>query len=110
MPTIALPVLEVNRDLESGDNALLFTEGLPDINNIYENEEKPAVCRGHCNCVNSAVYSPDGMCIASVSDDNTISIWDSRSYEQLYSVSGHYERVNSVDFHPNGGRLTCISV
>ena len=57
---------------------------------------------GHTNAVNHLTYSPDGMVIASASEDNKIRIWDAKSGKTIKILSGHTSAVNSISFSPSG--------
>ena len=52
---------------------------------------------GHSGCVRSVAFSPDGSCIASGSDDNTIQIWDVQSGQALgVPLQGHSSYMHPV--------------
>ena len=58
---------------------------------------------GHTKSVNSVAYSPNGLILASGSDDGTVRIWDTRSGEEIMSpLSSDADEVHSVAFAPNG--------
>lgn len=63
----------------------------------------------HENGINSARFHPDGTCIASGSNDNTINIWDIRSQRLIQHYDAHNEAVNSITFAPNGRYLLSSS-
>ncbi|PTD03458.1 Vegetative incompatibility protein HET-E-1 [Fusarium culmorum] len=60
---------------------------------------------GHADSVNSVVFSPDGIRIASGSNDNTIKIWDVATGKEEQTLEGHADAVNSVVFSPDGTRI-----
>ncbi|KAM0347577.1 hypothetical protein ACHAP4_011298 [Fusarium culmorum] len=60
---------------------------------------------GHADSVNSVVFSPDGIRIASGSNDNTIKIWDVATGKEEQTLEGHANAVNSVVFSPDGRRI-----
>jgi len=59
------------------------------------------ILKGHKDDVNSVAFSPDGYCLASGSDDETIKIWDVAAGQLLYSIDVG-SRVLSVAFSVNG--------
>ena len=56
----------------------------------------------HTASVNSVVFSPDGLTIASGSADNTIRLWDVTTGTAKYTLTEHTANVNSVVFSPDG--------
>ena len=50
-------------------------------------------------------FSPDGATLASGSYDTTIRIWDVETGEELKTLSGHTDWVNSLAFSPDGKTL-----
>lgn len=56
----------------------------------------------------SAIFSPDGKCIASFCD-STIQIWNSESGEQLHVLEGHTEQISSIAFSPDSKRIVSAS-
>ena len=63
------------------------------------------VLRGHDSSIGRIAWSPDGVYIASPSDDNSIRIWDSRSGKCVHALHEHSNRVNCVAWSPEGHRL-----
>jgi len=57
---------------------------------------------GHTDWVNSVAFSPDGQLLASVSDDQTVRLWNPATGEQLQKLEGHTDWVSSVTFSPDG--------
>ncbi|KAF7376813.1 WD40 repeat-like protein [Mycena sanguinolenta] len=60
---------------------------------------------GHAGMVWSVVFSPDGACIVSSSEDKTVCIWDAITGAALGKMEGHTKWVNSVAFSPNSTRI-----
>ncbi|KAF9118502.1 WD_REPEATS_REGION domain-containing protein, partial [Mortierella sp. 14UC] len=58
----------------------------------------------HSGYVNCVTYSPNDKapCLASVSDDGKIILWDLESREIVFTLKGHSGRVLSAAFSPNG--------
>lgn len=65
--------------------------------------------RGHTAEVNSVSWSPDGMRIASCSNDATVQIWDARNGGDSFIFSGHGGAVKAVAWAPDGGRVASAS-
>ncbi|KAJ5778340.1 hypothetical protein N7520_001586 [Penicillium odoratum] len=57
---------------------------------------------GHSGWVRSVAFSPDGLTLASGSDDNTIKLWDTATGTQRQTLEGHSGSVGSVAFSPDG--------
>jgi len=52
--------------------------------------------------VESIAFSPDGRTIASGNSNNTITLWDVKTYLPIGQLTGHSAIVNSVAFSPDG--------
>ena len=57
---------------------------------------------GHKESINSVSFSPDGLTLASGSDDKTICLWDVATGQLKTILQGHTDRITSVVFSPNG--------
>jgi len=61
----------------------------------------------------NVAYNPDGSLIAAgVGNDGVVKIWDSRTGEEIHSLSeeGHTNMVESVEFSPDGSLLATASI
>lgn len=61
--------------------------------------------KGHKGKVNAIKFSPDGVLLASASDDNTIKLWDIESGREKRTLVGHTNYVTCLSFSPDGNRL-----
>src|SRR5262249_46374150 len=59
---------------------------------------------GHEALINSAIFSPDGRCVASCGSDRTIRLWEIDG-GACRVLRGHTDEVFAVAFHPGGTRL-----
>jgi WD40 repeat protein/energy-coupling factor transporter ATP-binding protein EcfA2 len=64
---------------------------------------------GYKNNIRSVSFSPDGLTLASGSDDGTMRLWDLAPGLQKTVLEGHTDSVNSVSFAPNGRTLASAS-
>lgn len=66
----------------------------------------PLLCLvGHTGYVPSAIFSPDGMRVASGSRDKTLRIWDAYTGEMLLQPVLHAEDILDISFAPDGNRV-----
>jgi len=61
-----------------------------------------AILLGHSGPVHSVTFSPDGLLLASGSDDCSIRFWDATSGRPIMALEGHSEAVLSVAFSWDG--------
>ena len=60
--------------------------------------------KGHTGGVTSAVFSPDGRDLASVSDDHTIRVWEAKSGQEISRFT-YDQGANVAAFSPDGKTL-----
>jgi WD40 repeat protein len=60
---------------------------------------------GHSAAVSCVTFSADGTRIASVSDDDTIKLWETATGQELLTLKGHTPGLLGVAFSPDGGWL-----
>src|SRR5262249_30285003 len=61
--------------------------------------------KGHTRGVHAVAYSPDGLRLASGSQDNTLKVWDAGSGQDLLTLEGHTDWVSDVAYSPDGSRI-----
>ncbi len=91
-------------------SAGLFTIVLLSSLELYSQRAKLILPFGHTGIVNGAVLSPDKKTIASVSNDQTLKIWDVESGLLLSDIKAHNQAVRSVAFSKDGTRIMTSSI
>lgn len=61
--------------------------------------------KAHKTGVNAVAYSPDGVFLASGSQDGQVILWDAYTGATLRTLEGHTDSVNSLAFSPDGALL-----
>lgn len=60
---------------------------------------------GHTGRVLSIAYSPDGLTLASGSEDKTLRFWDTQTGVHKFTLTKHKESVTALAFSPDGSGL-----
>jgi serine/threonine protein kinase len=68
-----------------------------------------SVFRGHTDWITALDWSPDGVNIASASNDRTVMVWDAAKATTIYTYHGHAREVTSVGWSPDGTRIASSS-
>jgi WD40 repeat protein len=64
---------------------------------------------GHARDVPAGAYSPDGLLVATGSDDRTVRFWDARSGATLHTIDGFQGALEWVAFSHDGRSLVAAS-
>jgi WD40 repeat protein len=67
------------------------------------------VLEGHTDWVTAVAVTPDGRRAVSVSDDQTLRVWDLESGQAVRTLEGHASLVMGVAVTPDGGRAVSAS-
>ncbi|MEO6037113.1 MAG: caspase family protein, partial [Saprospiraceae bacterium] len=73
-------------------------------------EKEIYTLNGHTAPLRCAIYSPDGLMIATGAQDSTVILWDARNGTLLQRLSGHAGIVVSAVFSPDGKLLATLSI
>lgn len=61
--------------------------------------------QGHSKWINRAVFSSDGIHIASGGRDEPILVWDSTTGKEVGRFEAHQDELKSIQFYPDGNRV-----
>ncbi|HBJ82511.1 MAG TPA: hypothetical protein DDZ88_01270, partial [Verrucomicrobiales bacterium] len=60
--------------------------------------------------VEALAFHPDGNVLATAGYDRAIRLWDTKSYREIQSLTGHEHHVTSLAWNPDGKRLASASI
>jgi len=60
---------------------------------------------GHTAFINAMAYSPDGSKLATGGHDQSLRVWDTVTYENLFTLETQSGDLNSISFSPDGERM-----
>ncbi|MBW4642280.1 MAG: serine/threonine protein kinase [Goleter apudmare HA4340-LM2] len=72
------------------------------INNTTKNTPEPRTLKGHASDVNSVAFAPDGVTLASGSDDKTLKLWNLATAKEIRTLKGHSQWIWAIAFSPDG--------
>lgn len=67
--------------------------------------ESKQILGGHRDSVQGVMFSPDGVLLASGSEDKTVRLWYTSRRKRIRMMIGHEKAVNTVMFSPSGSFL-----
>jgi hypothetical protein len=111
---------QMSKEHDAGSAVLLALEALPDqhagIERATVREAESALYQAVTSLLElavlkgrTAVFSPDGKRVVTVSSDNTARIWDVAEGKELAVLKGHTSAVRSAAFSPDGRRIVTAS-
>src|SRR5262249_46087957 len=60
--------------------------------------------------VTAVAFSPNGVHLASASEDGTVKVWEVQTGQEILSLKGHADRAWAVAFSPDGRLISAINV
>ena len=76
-----------------------------------DKKDKPQILDSQSKTLTYMDFSPDSQIVAFTSKDNTIKLWklDTTVTQELKTLGGHEQSVNSISFDPNGKMIASAS-
>ena len=79
---------------------------IANFSSLISQEYKPVkILNKHSGGVTALAFSPDGKTLVTGSDDKTLLIWNTSSWECSKPLTGHTNSVNSISFLSSGSRF-----
>ncbi len=60
---------------------------------------------GHTHAVQDVAFSPDGLLLATCSNDASVKLWDLRLGREVRTLLGASQSLHTVAFHPDGNKI-----
>jgi WD40 repeat protein len=67
------------------------------------------ILAGHDGNINCMALSPDGLSLATGSNDCKIKLWDLATQAELATLTGHWQQITAVSFTPDGRQIVSAS-
>ncbi|ADG69269.1 Serine/threonine protein kinase-related protein [Planctopirus limnophila DSM 3776] len=104
----------------SPDNSRIVTGGQDELVKIWDASTgiELATLKGYPGSVRAVAFSPDGSMIAAagmdtrrnpVRRDHSIKIWNSTTYQEIATLSGHERFIDDISFSPDSQRIASAS-
>ncbi len=100
-----LPGYTIGKPRFSPDGKWLVLPGNPTV--VFESASGKEVTKlyGHFDWAFGAAFTADGKYLATASRDQSVKLWDARTWQPLATLKGHSNAVMSVEFSPTGDWL-----
>lgn len=89
----------------SHDGSWLAVGGSDKTIQLWREGKLAQVLVKHVGSVNTVGWSPDDRRLASGSEDGTVIIWDTQTWQVCDTLRGHSRNVNTLEFSPDGSLL-----